>query len=136
MDELVPRVVVGVLVAVHLFLAAWTLVGLAEFFASQVPWRPISNPLFPPWMLLAQWLAILPTAIVFLAGYALGWQYMPHALGVGYAAMAGLCAYQTVYLLKHDTRFLAMAAEYVAYIAILVFLLKSNHVRQRLGGAG
>lgn len=136
MPDLLPRLVVGVLVALHLFLAAWALVGLAEFFAPQVPWRRVSNPLFPEWMLHAQWLAILPTALVFLVGYALGWPYMPAALGVGYAAMAGLCAYQTVFLLQHDTRYLAMAAEYAAYVGILVFLVRSEYVRAHLGAAG
>lgn len=134
MTGLAPRIVMDVLMAVHVFLALWALVGLMEFAAARVPWPRVSNPLFPEWMLLAQWLAILPTAIAFLVGYALGWPYMPHAVTAGYYVMGALCAYQTVFLLQHETRYLAMAAEYAAYAAIAVFLFRSDHLRDRLAG--
>ncbi|MEC9344668.1 MAG: hypothetical protein VYB54_00485 [Pseudomonadota bacterium] len=120
------------LLLVHAGLAVWALLGLAEF-AGPMPWGRLSNPLFPDWMLWAQWFAILPTATVFLAGWALRWRRMPLALGFGYLAMGSICAWQTTHMLVHDGRWLDMAAEYLAYVLILVFLHRASFVRDHLG---
>lgn len=134
MNDLLPRVVIGGLIAVHLFLIAWALVGLAEYVSATVPWPRVSNPLFPKWVLLAQWLLILPTALAFVAGYAWSWPQMPLAVTFGYVCMAALCAYQTFTILENDGRFLAMAAEYCAYVGIALFLFRSDFVQTRLAG--
>jgi len=127
------RVIVWVLVAVHLFLLAWAVVGLAEFVSGSVIWPGATNPGFPDWMLLAQWAALMATALIFLLGYQARWRAMPEALAASYVVLGALCAYQTFFLLHHDTRFLAMAAEYAAYIAIVVFLYRSKFIVARLG---
>lgn len=132
MAELLPRITVWLLMGVHLFLIAWAVVGLIEFVSPQVPWPRVSNPLFPGWVLLAQWLLILPAALVFVLGYWAAWPQMPMVLAIGYALMASLCAYQTFTILENDTRFLAMAAEYAAYVAIVIFLFRSEYVQDRL----
>lgn len=113
------------LVIVHLGLAVWSLVGLVEFVLPAVPWPRIANPLFPPAVLLGQWLLVLGTATIFVGGYVRRWRHMPLAVGVGYALMASLCAYQTFFILMHEIRFVAMAAEFATYIAILAFLCRS-----------
>lgn len=116
-----------VLVVVHLGLFAWAATGMAELLFSRVPWPRISNPLFSDQMLLTQWLLSLGAALIFLFGLALGWRNMPVALAVCYAAMAAVCAYQTFFILENDSRFIAMAVEYAAYVAIVTFLFSNSH---------
>ncbi|MEX1034948.1 MAG: hypothetical protein WDZ54_03265 [Sneathiella sp.] len=110
------------LVIIHVGLGLWAIVGFIEFFASQVPWPPLSNPLFPPAILLLQWTLILTAALVFVPGYLMQWQLLPWAMVFVYAAMAALCAVETFGFLQNDSRFIAMAAEYIAYLAIIFFL--------------
>lgn len=132
MGDMLHRAIITALVAVHLFLLAWAIIGIAEFVSGQVIWPGATNPDFPRWMLLAQWVALPLTALVFLLGYAFGWRGMPSLLLAGYAVLAALCAYQTFFLLTHDTRFIAMALEYAAYVAIGIFLFRSARVQARL----
>ena len=40
-----------------------------EWLLPVVPWPLVSNPAFPPWLLLVHWLAVLVGAIAFLGGY-------------------------------------------------------------------
>ena len=74
------RGIVWILVAAHLFLLVWAVVGLAEFVSGQVLWPGATNPGFPRWMLLVQWAALLATALTFLVGYQARWRAMPKAL--------------------------------------------------------
>lgn len=127
------RFLTWILGIVHLGLFAWAATGMAELLFSRVPWPRISNPLFSDQMLLTQWLLSLAAALIFLLGLALGWRNMPVALAVCYAAMAAVCAYQTFFILENDSRFIAMAVEYAAYVAIVTFLFSTAH-RQRLAG--
>ena len=132
MSDMLYRAVVTALIAVHLFLFAWAAIGIAEFVSGQVIWPGATNPTFPRWMLVAQWAALLATGLVFPVGYAFGWRAMPYMLIAGYVALGALCAYQTFFLLVHDTRFIAMAMEYAAYIAIGIFLFRSARMQARL----
>lgn len=136
MNEIASRLLIALLVLVHVFLFGWAVAGLAEWLLPSVPWPSLANPLFPDTVLLLQWLFILVTACTFLLGYAARWRHMPHAVAVGYLAMAALCAVETVGFLRHDLRYLAMALEYAAYILILLFLFRSRYVRRRLGAGG
>lgn len=114
------------LLAVHAVLGLWALVGFAEWFAPSVPWARVSNALFPRDILFMQWALILTAATVFVSGYLLGWAYTPVAMACVYAAMAALCAVETFGYMESETRFVAMAAEYVAYAGILVFLFRAG----------
>lgn len=124
-----------ILVVVHLGLFAWAATGMAELLFSRVPWPRISNPLFSDQMLLTQWLLSLGAALVFLSGLALGWRNMPAVLAVCYAAMAAVCAYQTFFILENASRFVAMGAEYAAYVAIVTFLFSTTHWQRLAGGS-
>ena len=135
MTDRVARLAMGLLLLVHVFLLAWALAGLADWLLPRTPWPEVSNPLFPRWVLLLQWLFILATAAVFLLGYALRWRHMPVAVAVGYAAMAAPCALETTVYLQHAFRYPAMAIEYAAYLLILWFLFRSGFVRRRLAPA-
>lgn len=52
-------------------------------------------------------------------------------MAVIYAAMALVCAYQTLFILTNPTRFRAMAIEYTEYLVILAFLFLSPYMRTR-----
>jgi hypothetical protein len=128
----IERLVAALLVAVHAGLLGWALVGFAELIRTDVPWRRVSNPLFSKAMLLLQWSLISVSAGTYLVGFFARWSRMPVAMAVIYAAMALVCAYQTLFILTSPTRFRAMAIEYCEYAAILAFLFFSPYMRQRL----
>lgn len=119
------RIVSAILIGVHVGLGIWALAGFAEFFSSDVPWPRLSNPLFPDHILLAQWSAVLVCSLVFVIGYLTRRRWLPIAMAAIYAVMAGICAAETFGYLIHDGRFLAMGAEYVIYVAILLFLFRT-----------
>jgi hypothetical protein len=119
--------VVGVvLVLVHSFLGLWGMVGLAEWLLPSVPWPRVSNPELPRGILLAQWVLLLTAAGVFIAGYFTRWRLTPWAMAAVYTAMASLCALQTFTYLTNESRFRAMAIEYVEYAVILVILFSTR----------
>jgi hypothetical protein len=118
-----------ILIAVHIVLGLWALVGFAEWFLPSVPWPRVSNSLFPRGILFAQWLLTLTAAVVFITGYTRRWPRTPIAMACVYAAMAMLCAVQTFGYMESETRFVAMATEYLAYAGILVFLFRARLFR-------
>lgn len=72
---------------------------------------------------MLHWLAILAASTLFLLGYTMRWYYTSNIMVCAYGFMAVVCAIETVWFLTHPLRFVAMAFEYGAYIAI-VFALK------------
>ena len=129
MNATLERLVASALLAIHAFLLAWGLVGFVEWFSASVPWARVSNPLFPPTILLLQWTLVVIAGGVFLGGFASRWRHLPIAMAGIYAAMAMLCAVETFGYMVSDTRFVAMALEYAAYLAILVYLDRSPRFR-------
>jgi hypothetical protein len=122
MASLLNRLLPPLLVLVHAALLVWALVGLIEWFALSVPWPIVSNALFPRWLLLVHWLAVLIASFVFLSGYALRWSDTPRAMAPAYSFMAVVCAIETFGFLTHSLRFVAMAFEYATYVLILIAL--------------
>ena len=135
MREGLDRAALLFLLAVHAGLLCWALVGFAEMVLATPPWPRLSNPLFSPGMLFLQWVLVAGAALTFLLGLALRWPRLRGAMAAWYAAMAATCAWQTFFILEHDTRFLAMALEYAEYAAILLYLHHSSAVRARIGPA-
>jgi hypothetical protein len=131
MNERTAKGLGWLLVLVHVLLAVWAVVGLAEMAFAEVPWPRVSNELFPAPVLLAQWLSILVASFFYIAGYLRRWRYTPHAMAFAYAIMATVCAVETFGYMISDTRFLAMALEYLAYALILLFLFKAQAMRRR-----
>jgi hypothetical protein len=131
-----PHFLMAALVLVHIALIVWAVMGLAEMMLPpSLPWPPVGNPLFPTAIQLSQWLLVLAVATVFIVGLAARWRRTPLAMAVGYALMAALCAVETIGYLKHDLRYPAMALEYAAYIAILLFLFRSRTARNSFAPA-
>lgn len=125
------QALVAALLLLHVLLAVWAIVGLIEWFLPAVPWPRVSNPLFPPYVLLLQWLLILIAAGTFILGYARRWRRTPEAMLAAYAAMACLCAIETFWFLQHQARFIEMFVEYLEYAAVLVFLFNGGVMRER-----
>lgn len=130
------RVVLAGLVVLHVGLLVWALMGLAEWLFGAVPWPAVTNPLFPRPVLLGHWLSVIAASLAFLTGLALRWPGTPLAVALGYGAMAVVCLIETTRYLVHDARWLAMAAEYAAYLAIGSWLFLSATARQAFHRSG
>lgn len=121
LDRLLPPFLVGL----HAVLLGWAAVGLVEWLASDVPWPAVANELFPRWLLLPHWLAVLGASAVFLVGYVRRWPGTPLLLIPAYGFMAVVCAVETLYFLTHPLRHVAMMLEFAAYVLIPVALYRA-----------
>lgn len=137
MGVFLSRCLPPVLVLVHAGLLVWAVAGLAEWLAPQVPWPRVSNGLFPRWLLLLHWIAVLLAAAIFLVGYAVRWRLTPKAMIPAYGLMAVVCVIETFWFLQHPLRFVAMALEFSAYVVIPIALHRVTSLAARFsGGAG
>lgn len=116
-----------VLFAIHLLLGVWSLGGFIEMLLDDVPWSPFTNPQFPNWLLLFHWGSVLFASVSFCYGYLTHWPKTPLYMSVAYALMALVCVVETFGYMTSDSKYLAMAAEYAAYIFILFLLYKSDY---------
>jgi hypothetical protein len=128
------RIVGPLLVTVHVVLGGWALVGLLELIAPEPPWPALSNPLLPPAVLLVHWSLMLLAALTFLGGYLARWHRTPMATATAYAALALLCAVETVWFLREPRWYASMAVEYATYAAILMMLFRTP-LRRRFEAA-
>jgi len=119
------------LLFVHVGLGMWAFVGYTELVVRDVVWEEISNPLFTTEMLLVQWTLVSLASVTFLGGYLRRWSWTRIAMLSIYGAMALTCAYQTFFILTSPMRYVAMTVEYIAYLAILIFLFRSQEMRAR-----
>lgn len=115
------------LVLIHLFLLSWSVGGLSELVFSTVPWTPFTNQDFPKWWLPIHWGAVLIASTGFLYGYFTHWSKTPQFMMVAYGMLAVVCAIETFVYMKSQTKYIAMASEYVAYTIIIILLLRSNY---------
>jgi hypothetical protein len=132
MLRIADRAIAVLLVIVHAGLLAWAVTGFAEMVWATPPWPRISNPLFSDAMLLLQWSVVAAAALTFLVGYVRRWVHLQAAMVAWYAVMAAICAWQTLFILEHSSRFTQMALEYAEYVAIAIYLYVSPHIRSRL----
>lgn len=110
------------LLALHIGLAVWAVLGMVEFLTPEQIAFGLTNRHFPGWMQLLHWLAIGTGASAFL----LTWQRFPDArlpaMAAAYGLMAVVCLIQTLLFLQHPGKWRDMALEYAAYLAILWFI--------------
>ncbi len=116
------KIIGYLLVVVHLFLGVWATGGFIEMVLKNVPWKPFTNPEFPDWLLFIHWGSVLFAAVGFLSGYFTRWDKTPQLMTVAYGIMALVCVIETFGYMTSETKYLAMGAEYVAYLLILILL--------------
>lgn len=125
------------LVLVKAALLVWGALGLVEYLAPSLA-VGLQNPNFPPGTQLLHWILILLTGLIFLLGFALRWTYTPFATITMYATLATLCFVETVDFQAFGggvTRYYVMSAEYLLYLALSAYLLRSTQIQARFSGA-
>ncbi|MEM1128055.1 MAG: hypothetical protein AAGI71_15520 [Bacteroidota bacterium] len=122
-----------VLLAVSAFLLVWGLLGLVEYFAPSVA-LGLQDPGFPPGTQFLHWLLLVLTGTIFVVGFLLRWTHTPFATITMYATLATLCFVETVDFGAFGggpERFFIMGAEYVTYVVLSVYLVRSRHIAER-----
>ena len=126
----IPLIPLLILV-VNALLCLWALVGLIEWFTGPLFWPAVSNAELPRNILLLQWLLCLATPTVLFAGLAMQWRFTPLAVVIGYALMAILCAVETFGYMTNESRFRAIAIEYLTYIVFGTLLFQHGYFKER-----
>lgn len=129
------RVFPYLLLAVSALLIVWAVFGFVEYFAPSVAFG-LQDPGFPQGTQFLHWLLILLTGTIFVVGFLLRWKHTPFATITMYATLATLCFVETVDFNAFGggpNRFLFMAAEYVAYVVLSAYLLRSQRIAERFG---
>jgi hypothetical protein len=121
------------LLTVHVVLLAWSAGGVLEMTMPKVFWKPFTNPHFPPWLLVIHWGSVLFASVSFIWGYLTRWQKTPQVMVLAYGLMALVCVIETFGFMTSKTKYLAMAAEYAAYIGILLLLFRSHYFETYFG---
>lgn len=122
-----------VLVIIHAILIGWGAAGLVEYFIPAVS-LGLQHANFPAGTQFLHFASILVTGATFLVGYFKRWSTTPFATMTMYAVLATICFIETVDFGAFgggSTRFIPMTIEYVAYIGISIFLVRSEAMRQR-----
>ena len=126
------RTLAFLLIVIHGGLLIWALVGFLEFHPEWV-FTDISNPLFGRTTLLWQWSIVAVASLAYLLGFGFRMHWLPEIMTVFYGVMAITCAYQTFFILLHDSRFMQMAIEFLEYTLILWILYRNVWFERWLG---
>ena len=125
------------LVLMHAVLVGWGVLGLIEYIAPAAS-LGLQNANFPAGTQFLHFAAIMATGGIFVGGYFRRWRHTPFATVLMYAVLATLCFIETVDFGAFgggQTRFIVMGIEYVTYVGISIFLLRSKTMRQRFSSA-
>ncbi len=115
------------LVAVHVILLLWSGGGFLEMILPRVPWPRFTNSDFPYWWLPIHWGSVLVASTGFLYGYFTAWNKTPHFMMGAYGLLALVCVFETLGYMTSHAKYMAMAAEYLAYAIILILLFRSEY---------
>ncbi|MEM1262490.1 MAG: hypothetical protein AAGH76_08840 [Pseudomonadota bacterium] len=119
--------------AVKGLLVAWGLLGLVEYFVPAVN-VGLQDDNFPRGVQFLHWVLVLLTGSIFLVGFYWRWRFTPFATITMYATLATLCFVETVDFDAFGggtARFFIMGAEYLLYIVLSTYLIKSTHIQDR-----
>lgn len=122
-----------VLAAVKCALVVWGILGFIEYFAPPVS-LGLQDPNFPRGVQFLHWLLILLTGAIFVVGFLVRWSHTPYATMIMYATLATLCFVETVDFNAFgggSDRYYAMSAEFILYLVLSAYLLRSAQVRER-----
>ena len=125
------------LILLHAVLLGWGLLGLVEYVVPAAS-LGLQNARFPAGTQFLHFAAIILTGGIFLGGYVGRWRHTPFATVVMYAVLATLCFVETVDFGAFGggaSRFVIMSVEYVLYVVLAVYLLRSATMRQRFASA-
>ena len=120
-----------ILFVIHLILLLWAAGGIIEMITPEVMWKPYTNPEFPGWVLVIHWGSVLFASVIFLYGYLTHWSRTPYVMIIAYGLMSLVCLIETFGFMTGKSKYLLMAIEFTAYIAILLLLFKTNYFRSR-----
>lgn len=116
-----------ILLFVHAGLGVWALGGMVEWFAGRVPWKPFSNPEFPSPLLFVHWMSVLFASTIFIYGYFSRWSGTPLWMSIAYGIMAVVCVVETFGYMTSKFKYVAMGAEYTAYVVIVMILYSAGY---------
>ncbi len=117
-----------ILLAIHFLLFFWAAGGTIEMIFDQVPWKPFTNPEFPFWVLVIHWGSVLFACVSFIYGYFTHYSKTPQIMAIGYGLMALVCIIETFGYMTSKTKYIAMGAEFMAYIIILILLFNNSYL--------
>ncbi|MCB1755801.1 MAG: hypothetical protein KDJ38_09775 [Gammaproteobacteria bacterium] len=125
-----------ILLTIKGMLLVWGILGFIEYFVPTAAFG-LQDSNFPAGVQFLHWLLISLTGIIFIFGYLKRWRYTAFATITMYATLATLCFVETVDFNAFgggDRRFIIMAVEYILYIILSTYLLRSKQVRLRFQG--
>ncbi|MCL1627251.1 MULTISPECIES: hypothetical protein [Roseinatronobacter] len=131
------RVLPGLLLVISGLLMGWGILGLLEYVVPVIS-IGLQNSQFPAGLQFAHFFAILLTGAVFLFGYLAKWPPTRHATITMYAVLATLCFVEVTDFGAFGggtTGVLIMLVEFSTYIALSVYMLRSNAMQRRFGTA-
>lgn len=114
-------------------LLIWGIFGFIEYFIPSVAFG-LQDSNFPAGVQFLHWFLISSTGMIFITGYLKRWKHTVFATIILYATLATLCFVETVDFNAFgggDRRFIIMAAEYILYVTLSTYLLRSNQVKMR-----
>lgn len=120
------------LVAVKVVLLLWGALGLWEYLVPSADFG-LQNAGFPSGTQLLHWLLLLGTGALFVIGFARRWRHTVVATITMYATLATLCFVETVDFGAFGAgaqRFVFMSAEYLVYLTLSLYLLRSRRVAE------
>jgi len=122
-----------VLLTMKGMLLVWGTLGFIEYFVPSAAFG-LQDSNFPAGVQFLHWLLISLTGIIFIFGFLKRWRYTAFATIIMYATLATLCFVETVDFNAFgggDRRFIIMAVEFILYIILSTYLLRSKQVRIR-----
>lgn len=129
------RSLLPALLAAKAVLLVWGALGLWEYLVPSAGFG-LQNPSFPPGTQLLHWILLLLTGLIFVFGFVVRWRHTPSATVVLYATLATLCFVETLDFGAFGggpTSYVIMAGEYVVYVSLAFYLLRSRHAAERFG---
>ncbi len=122
-----------VLLVLKGMMVVWGVLGFTEYFIPSTEYG-LQDPNFPAGVQFLHWLLISLTGTIFVLGFLKRWRCTPFVTIMMYATLATLCFVETVDFDAFgggERRFFIMFVEYILYIALSTYLLRSTQVRQR-----
>ncbi len=133
MKDQIANLMPYLLLLISAVLTVWGFFGLIEYFVPGIA-LGLQNKNFPAGLQFLHFFSILVTGLVFIVGYLKRWSYTPVATIGLYAVLATLCFVETVDFEAFGggtTRFIPMTIEYIVYVGLSVYLLRSSSMQER-----